>query len=60
MLIPVTEVLHEVVEDLRVHVLAELHQNEPVSEVKLLHDKSDVLSPAGLGTATEDQHTGGP
>ena len=47
-------------EDLRVHVLTELHQNEPVSEVKLLHDESDVLPPAGLGTAAEHEHTGGP
>ena len=57
-LIPVTEVLHQVMEDLRVHVLTELHQNEPVPEVKLLHDESDVLPPAGLGTAAEHEHTG--
>ena len=47
-------------ENLRMHVFAELHQNEPVPEVKLLHDQPDVLPPAGLCPAAEDENTRGP
>ena len=43
------------VENLGMHVLAELHQDEPVSEPELVHDQSHVFSPAGLGAATEHQ-----
>ena len=42
------------------HVFAELHQNEPVPEVELLHDQPDVLPPAGLRPAAEDENTRGP
>ena len=56
--IPVTEINDQIMEDLRVHVLAELHQDEPVSEPELVHDQSHVFSPAGLGAATEHQIPG--
>ena len=44
--IPVTEINDQIMEDLRVHVLAELHQDEPVPEPELVHDQSHVFSPA--------------
>jgi len=46
------------VEYLRVHVLAELHHDEPVSEPELGHDQADVFSSVGLRAATEHQEAG--
>ena len=55
MLIPVTEVLHEVVEDLGVHVLAELHQNEPVAEPESVHHDRDINTAGTFSAAAEDK-----
>ena len=53
MVIPVTEICNNLGEDCRVGVLTELHQDEPVSKVKSLHDDSDVLEVTGLGPQPE-------
>ena len=37
------------------HVLAELHQDEPVPEPEVLHDGHHVVAAAGLGSAAENQ-----
>ena len=37
------------------HVPAELHHDEPVSEPEVLHNRHDVVAAAGLGTAAENQ-----
>ena len=42
--IPVYEVFHEVIEYHGVHVLAELHQDEPVTEPKLLQQNDLIAS----------------
>ena len=42
-------------EYLWMHVLAKLHQEEPVSKPELGHDQGDVFPPTGLRTATEHQ-----
>ena len=41
--LPVTEICDNLGEDGRVCVLTELHQDEPVPEVKSLHDDLDVF-----------------
>ena len=51
----VSEVNYEVVEDLRVHLLAKLHYYEPVPKPKVLHNCHDVVVVAGFGTAAENQ-----
>ena len=43
------------IEYLWMHVLAELHHEEPVSKPELGHDQGDVFPPTGLRTATEHQ-----
>ena len=52
---PVLEVHNEVMEDLRVHVLGELHEDEPVSEPEVVHDEPNVMTAAGLGSAAEHE-----
>ena len=52
---PVLEVHNEVMEDLRVHVLGELHEDEPVSEPEVVHDEAHVVAAAGLGSAAEHE-----
>ena len=42
-------------EDLRVHVLGELHEDEPVSEPEVVHDEPHVVAAAGLGSAAEHE-----
>ena len=51
--IPVTEINDQIVEDLRMHVLAQLHQDEPVSEPELVHDQGHIFSSTGFGPTTE-------
>ena len=46
--IPVSQILHEVMENHRVHVLGELHQDEPVAEPELLHHDGHITSIAGF------------
>ena len=55
MVLPVSQVDDQVVEDLRAHVLAELHQDEPVPEPEVLHDGHHVVAAAGLGSAAEHE-----
>jgi len=50
----VCEINDEISEYLRVDVLAELHQDEPLPVADLLHDEKDVLLAVVLGTTTED------
>ena len=50
----VCEVNDEISEYLRVDVLAELHQDEPLPVADLLHDEKDVLLAVVLGTTNED------
>ena len=57
LLLPVTEICNNPGEYIRVDVLTELHQDQPVSKVKSLHDDSDVLDVAGLGACAEDKNT---
>jgi len=45
----------EMIEYLWMHVLAELHHEEPVSKPELGHDQGDVFPPTGLRSATEHQ-----
>ena len=52
---PVSEVYDQFIKDLRVHVLADLHQQEPVSKPEFLHDHGHVLSPRWLGSTTEHE-----
>ena len=40
-------------EDLRMHVLAQLHQDEPVAEPELVHDQGHIFSSARFGPTTE-------
>ena len=54
----VPELENNLMEDGRVDLFAQLHQDEPVPELELLHHEPDVLPPAGLGTATEHEHSG--
>ena len=55
--IPVSEICNNLLKDLGVNVLTKLHQDEPVSKGKLLHDVLDVVYIAGLGSTTEDENT---
>ena len=57
-ILPWCEVEDQMVEYLRMHVLAELHHDEPVSEPELGHDQADVFSSVGLRAATEHQEAG--
>ena len=52
---PVSEVYNKFMEDLRVHVLADLHEQEPVAKPEFLHDHRHVLSPRWLGSTTEHE-----
>ena len=37
------------------HVLGELHEDEPVSEPEVVHDEPHVMTAAGLGSAAEHE-----
>ena len=52
---PVPELENHLMEDGRVDLFAQLHQDEPVSEAELLHHDGDVAPIGTLGTSTEDQ-----
>ena len=49
----VSKVNDNIVEYLRMHVPAELHHDEPVSEPKSGHDNNNILPTTGLGTGTK-------
>merc|ERR1712079_173908 len=51
----VSEVRDQVMEHHGVHVLAELHQNEPVTKPELLHHNCNIPPVTGLGPSTEPE-----
>ena len=52
---PVSELENNLMEDGRVDLFAQLHQDEPVPEAELLHHDGDVAPIGTFGASTEDQ-----
>ena len=52
---PVSELENNLMEDGRVDLFAQLHQDEPVPKAELLHHDGDVAPIGTFGTSTEDQ-----
>ena len=52
---PVPELENNLMEDGRVDLFAQLHQDEPVPEAELLHHDGDVAPIGTFGTSTEDE-----